>query len=342
MKKLILMTSALTLVGGSAFAAAHGGEIDITAEVGVSFGTWEYVEDNNGASPSTVNSEAASFDTSATLALEGSSGGLTYGGELTVEASDDPADHVDLGLIYFSGGFGKFEFLEDEWDTTDDELGDARYTNAMNGFDVELILNLAGMGSEAGQGRLGLGFDGGNFTAGVVYDTDETYEVSADFTTGGVTVGGSYADDTGNSSGALEDTEYSIFASTTVGGVDVKATYTMEMDEDPLNPGSTIDTDSYEVEASGSAAGVDWSVLSDDQGEGEASLSTSFGDTTVAFTYVHDGGAVTSSGRYNGEDTGEDARAVLSVEQAIGNVTLGVKANDAEEYEVSATATFAM
>lgn len=297
MKKLLLASTALALMGGAAYAQ----DINISAEASASYGNWEDYGD--GDNPNAQ----LELGTTVTIGLEGASGGLTYGGELTVE----DLDSVELGPIFVAGGFGKLEFNEDEWDTVDDEQGDVRYSYMMSGFDIAVIMNAQGFGDGAGgQGRVSLGYGGTGFNLGLDYDTDDTWTVSGDVTVGSFVIGAELNDD---------DT-WKLSASTTAGGVDVTVTYD--------------DADVIGLELAGSTGGVDWELNGDSNGTGDGSVSTTFGATTVKLTYDHEGGT-TARG-----DTGDDARTVLSIEQAIGNVTLGAKVNDADEYEGSITAAF--
>ena len=76
MKKLILMTSALTLIGGAAIAQ----DISVGGTASLTYGNW-----------GTGDGGMAGFDfeTEVVLGLEGSSGDFTYGAELTLENGEE-------------------------------------------------------------------------------------------------------------------------------------------------------------------------------------------------------------------------------------------------------------
>ncbi len=127
MKKLILMTSALTLVGGVAFAGSHSGDFTVTGEAFATQGNWD-------------DSVDLRFGFEVVFAAERTAGGLTTNAELTVDG-----DGNSKGIISIAGGFGKFAFATDEWDTLfdSDEDGDIQYTHSFGGAEVSATVDSA-------------------------------------------------------------------------------------------------------------------------------------------------------------------------------------------------------
>ena len=197
MKKLILMTSALTLAGGTAFAGAHGGgEITIGAEASVAYGNWD------GAAA------AMSYNANATATLAGSAGDVSYGGSVTVDSDDG----VTVGEIFVSTMYGRFAFDMDAYDATlaTEEDGDISYSGDFGDFGLTAVVD-----ADAQAWIVGASTSMGGVNAGVKFDSDNAWEVNADTTVGGVTVGATF--DSGNA--------WEVTASTTVGGLDVNASY---------------------------------------------------------------------------------------------------------------------
>jgi hypothetical protein len=197
MKKLILMTSALTLVGGTAFAGAHGGgEVSISAEAGVAYGNWD------GAAL------GMSYTASVTATLEGSAGDVSYGGSLTIE----DADNVEVGEIWISTSVGKFSFDMDTYnaDIAESELGDIAYNGSFGDITLDVVVD-----ADTQAWLVGASTALGGVNASVKFDSTNAWVVEADTTVGGVTVGASF-DDTN---------AWEVTAETNVGGLDVNASY---------------------------------------------------------------------------------------------------------------------
>lgn len=197
MKKLILMTSALTLVGGTAFAGAHGGgEISFGAEASVAYGNWD------GAAL------GMSYGTSLTATFEGSAGDVSYGGSLTIE----DANTVGLGEIWVSTSVGKFSFDQDTYnaDIAESELGDIAYNGSFGDITLDVVVD-----ADTQAWLVGASTAMGGVNASVKFDSTNAWKVAADTTVGGVTVGASF-DDTN---------AWEVTAETTVGGLDVNASY---------------------------------------------------------------------------------------------------------------------
>jgi len=307
MKKLLLASSALVVMGGAAFAQ----DISFTASAGVTAGNWDGASDN------------VTFSTDLVASAEHSAGGLTFGGSVEVNgevAMDHTGNTTDTGvsinMLYVSGNFGKLEFAPDEWDVSADEVGDLRYTGSFGDVALEAIYDM-----QNDEYLLGANYSGNGFNVGLEHVNDglnpagTVNTLSADVDLGGYTIGGSFAD----------DNSWDVFASTEFNGIMVKGTYD--------------DADVFGLELSGSTGGVDWSADADSTGTGGASVSTSFGDTTVSLSY--DGSAYNS--------TGDDAMVVARVEHTVGNITLHAQANQIvggptivnnSEYEVGAEASF--
>jgi hypothetical protein len=197
MKKLILMTSALTLVGGTAFAGAHGGgEVSISAEASVAYGNWD------GAAL------GMSYGASVTATLEGSAGDVSYGGSLTIE----DADNVEVGEIWISTSVGKFSFDMDTYnaDIAESELGDIAYNGSFGDITLDVVVD-----ADTQAWLVGASTALGGVNASVKFDSTNAWKVEADTTVGGVTVGASF-DDTN---------AWEVTAETNVGGLDVNASY---------------------------------------------------------------------------------------------------------------------
>ncbi len=296
MKKLILMTSALTLVGGTAFAASHaGGEIDISAEVSVTYGDWD----------ARAGGEGFDFSTSLTAALEGTSGGVTYGGSITVENADTVADAVTLDIIYFSGGFGKFSFAQDEWDVITDEVGDVQYEGTFGDISTTLTAD-----ADSDEWLAEFGYAGAGFNLGLTTDSDSLTELSADVEVGNFTIGAS----------ADTDEAWGLWVATDLGGINTKVTYDVD----------AAGMDVTGLEIGGSTGDVTWELTANTDDETTADISVAFGDASV--TIAHDS--------TNAGGTGDDAENVLMFEYGMNNLTFHVNVNDADEYEVGATAGF--
>lgn len=300
MKKLILMTSALTLVGGTAFAAAHGGgDISFTASAGVTAGNWDGASDN------------LTFDAGLTAALETGAAGLTVGaevsvdGEVVMDSTGNTTDNsVGFDMLYVSGDFGKITFMPDEWDVVSDEVGDIQYTGSFGDVSVEAIHDFQG-----DEWLASLNYAGDGFNVGVETRSDELTTLSADVDLGGYTVGGSI--DT--------DEAWDIFASTDFNGISVTGTY----DSDEV----------FTLDLAGSAGSVDWAASADTNGIGSASLSTSFGDTSVSLSYDHEGGNDT------GDDARTIARVEHAIGNVTLHAQVNDAGADGE-YEVGASASF--
>lgn len=288
MKKLILMTSALTLVGGTAFAAGHsGGDITITAEGGVAFGNWD------GAAA------GISYTGELGVAAEGTSGGLTYGFDGTIDLIGGANSG---GVFYVSGGFGKFSFGDNEFDVITDDVGDIQYEGTFGDITATLTAEVGGTDEWLAE----FDYAGAGFNLGLSTDSAGTSEVSADVEVGNFTVGVT----------ADNNSAWDVFVSTDLGGITTKVTHD--------SAGVTG------LELDGTAGDVTWGVSIDSNNATTADLEVALGDATV--TLAHDSG--------NAGGTGDDAENVLMFEYGMDNITFHVNLNDANEYEVGATATF--
>ena len=298
MKKLILMTSALTLIGGAAIAQ----DISVGATASLTYGNWE-----------TGGGGTAGFDfgTEVVLGLEGSSGDFTYGAELTLENGEQ----VSQGVIWIATGFGKFSFGEDAFDelsatrtktgTTivrdevsftipdadingveeeDNDYGDFKYEGTFGDIDVTLVVdtengNTPGTlvadteidatpeelipGNSADWWAM-LGYSGDGFSLGLETDSTDFYKVSFSFDTGDFTVGGS-----------VDDSDFwEAYVSATMDIADV-----------------TLTTDSAELHSiavSGAMGDVSWSAEADTGEARAASINWSMGAVSVGLAWDND------------------------------------------------------
>ena len=330
MKKLILMTSALTMMGGAAFAG-----IEVTGEASVTYGNWET------GTPSTTS---FGFDTSLTFALEETAGDVTYGAEVSIDAD---AGTLSDGVIWVSGGFGKVSFGIDEFGeltadvsplstdgvngvTETSEYGDVKYEGSFGAVSATLVAD-AGLGTTPGTGIaateatwwLGLDYDGGSWTLGLETDSNNSTEVSVSADVGSFKVGGTV--DNGSPTG------WDVWASGSFGDVNAKVTY-----DDAGVTGLELD---------GSAGDVAWAVSGDSAGATTASIDYSMGDLSIGVAYDNDDAGCVSGGgacaaTTNGEDYGDEADLQLTVGYSMDMLDFELKANDQSEYEISMTAGF--
>jgi hypothetical protein len=194
MKKLLLASSALVVMGGAAYAQ----DISVSAEAGVAYGDWD-----GAAAGFTYTAEV-------TFGLEGSAGDVTYGGEVTV---DGVGDEATAGVFYVGTGYGKFSFGADEFDETDAEEGDVKYEGDWGTLGVVAVADVDGdeqfveVSTSLGDTDVAVSWDN---VAGSAVTT-----LSLDTTLGGFGVGGSFD----------SESAWDIYASTDMGGVGIKVTY---------------------------------------------------------------------------------------------------------------------
>ncbi len=309
MKKLILMTSALTFVGGVAYAG-----MDVTGEASVAYGNW-----GTGAAAA-----AFSFNTGITVKLEESSGDLTYGAEVTIDAD---AGTVSDGTIWVSGGFGKASFGIDAFDqlsedvdgaldingaTANEDLGDVKYEGTFGAVTATLVAD-AGLGNTpttAPKWWLGVDYDGGTWGAG--FETDSlgasTVKANAEIASMKVAV-------SADSAGAWD-----LSVSRDFGAVTTKVTY-----DSAGTAGLAL---------SGSAGNVSWKVAGDSAGAASASADYAMGDLSIGIAYDNDNAGTAAA------DFGDDADLQLTVGYKMDMLDFGFKVNDQSEYELSMTAGF--
>lgn len=347
MKKLILMTSALTLMTGAANAAAHGGGSDFSAsaEASVSYGNWE-----TGATSTT----AFDFDTSITIGLEASGSHLTWGAEVGIDAD---AGTVSDGVVWVSGGFGKVSFGIDEFDelsgtltgtgagtdgvngvTEEDAYGDIKYEGTFGMVSATLVAD-AGMGTTPGGGSatttgvaaasatwdLGLAYAGSSFNASLDTDSTGDWDLAADTTFGNFTVGAAVD----------EASSIDVWASTSFGAINAK-----------LTAEDVTGTAVYELALDGSSGAISWELSGDSANAAAAKVTFDADPWTVSLAYDNDdagcalgGGACADT--TDGEDYGDEADVILTIGyKASDALSFEILANDQSEYEVSMTAGF--
>ena len=307
MKKLILMTSALTMIGGAAFA-----EITVGGEASLSYGDWD---DDMLVAAGFDYDVLATFDMEETTAS-----GVTYGASLEVSVIDGES----AGIMYVSGDFGKFSFGVDEFDATTTEVGeedsgDIMYEYSMGDFSATIVAE-AGLGAEATEPDvdmaswdLAIGYTTGAFTIGVSTDSDEYSDLSVDYDGGSFTAGASF--DT--------DDEWDIYVGTSFSNINAKLYY--ESDE------------TVGVELDGEAGDVSWALGYEVPGAAgaddiiTASVDYAAGDLSVGIAYDSD----------NAGGFGDDAETILTVGYAFGDMASAeILLNDQEQYELSLTLGF--
>ena len=336
MKKLILTTSALVLVGGAAVAQ----DISVKAEATVSYGNWE-----TGADASASFSTA----TEVTLGLEASAGDLTYGGEFTLEADGNSG-----GVIWVSGGFGTFSFGEDEFDelnadnietvdadvngviTEDSDYGDVKYEGEFAGVGVTFVADVEA-GTTPGDDSIDAGeaiwwaeltYSADGFSVGLETDSNNSAEVSASFDAGNFTVGGSA--DNGSPTG------WDVYVKTSMADVNIKAT---------ADSGDVVG-----IELDGSAGDVSWAVAANTDEETSASLKYSMGDWSIGVAYDNDDAGDAAGCAENtcnatfdgadGKDYGDEADIIVTIGYGMDNLGFEVLLSDQREWEVSMTGGF--
>ncbi len=331
MKKLILMTSALTLMGGAAIA-----DITVGGEAKVKYGNW-------GTAPGTA--AAFSFNTKATLTMEQSSGDLSYGAKLTLENGKNAAQ----GVIWVSGGFGKVSFGIDEfdeikgksdaanpnfgWDVNgaakEKDFGDVKYEGTFGNTTATLVAAVKGMGKGDAAWDLGLKYAGGTWNASLDTDSSNAWKIKGDVAVGNFTIGASYD----NASA------YDVWAKTTFGAINAKLTYASSGKITAAFDGDTGNV-KWALEANNKShvkASVDYTM--DALSIGLAYDNKDSGDAAGACTYA--GNDATAACGTGIKDRGDDADIILKVGyKATDNLKFEVKANDASEYEISMTAGF--
>ena len=322
MKKLILMTSALTLIGGAAAA-----EITIGANASLSYGNW-----NTGGGD-------ADFDwaTELTADFEESAGGVTYGASLSFEVDADGGTDDDLsgddGIIYISTDYGKLSFgvnefdeLEAETDTApdtsdpveDDALGDIKFEYAMGDFSATVVADIDGVGdpattpADAAEWIVILGYTTGPLTIGLETDSLEFTELALDYDAGSFGVGATVDTDDG----------WEVRASTTFGGVNAALAFD--------------DGDVATLNLDGTSGDVAWALEVDTDENIEASITYSMDPITVGLAYNDE---VTDAP--DGLEDGDEADLILTVDYAVTDLlSVNAKLNDADEYEIGVSMGF--
>ncbi len=320
MKKLILMTSALTLMGGAAYA-----DITISANASVKYGNWE-----TGA-----GAAAFSFNTGAKLTLEQTAGDVTYGGSVSIDAD---AGTVSDGAIWVSTGWGKFSFGVDAFDelsdtdltaapdvngvTPDADYGDVKYEGEFGAVSIVFVAD-AGMGNTndgtviattAPAWDLGLDYDGNGWTFGLDIDSNNDYKASASVEFGDWEVG--VAVDQASS--------VDVFVAGSFGGVKAK-----------LSADDVTGTPVYGLKLNGTAGDVKWMLAGDSAGGAKASIDYSMDALSVGLAYDNDDAGTP------GADYGDAADIILTVGYKVSdNMSIGLKVNDQGEYEAETKLAF--
>ena len=310
MKKLILMTSALTFMGGAAYAG-----MDVTGKASVAYGNW-----GTGAAAA-----AFSFNTGIDIKLEESSGDLTYGAKVSIDAD---AGTVSDGVIWVSGGFGKASFGIDAFDqisedvdnatdingaTANEDLGDVKYEGTFGAVKATLVAD-AGLGNTpttAPKWWLGVDYDGGTWGAGVETDSLGASKVKANAEIASMKVAVS-----ADSAGAWD-----LSVSRDFGAVNAKVTYD--------SAGKTG------LALKGSAGNVSWKVAGDSAGGASASADYAMGDLSIGIAYDN-----ADAGTAGVKDFGDAADLQLTVGYKMDMLDFGFKVNDQSEYELKMTAGF--
>ena len=338
MKKLILMTSALTFVGSAAMA-----EITLSGKATVAYGNW-------GTLPGSA--AVFSFNTGATLAMQQTAGDLTYGAKVSIDAD---AGTISDGVIWISTNFGKFSFGVDAFDelesvragianvpgpiapTADNDIngvakkfkyGDVKYEGEFGAVSVTVVAD-AGMGRVPGGAPVApapnnnipataptwvamLGYDADGWSFGIKTDSTGYSKVDAAFDAGNFNVSGNA--DTNN--------VWKVAVGTSFSGVNAKVAYD--------NTGKTS------VDLDGKAGDVSWAVGGDSNGGVKASVDYSMDALSIGVKY--DNADASADGN---PDRGDAADLIVTIGYEVSeNLSFEMKANNVNEYEVSMTGGF--
>ncbi len=321
MKKLILTTSALTLMGTAAMA-----DITLGGEAKVKYSNW-------GTAAGTAAS--FSFDTKLTATLEQTAGDLTYGAKVSIDAD---AGTVSDGVIYVSGGFGKVSFGIDEFSelnaadvpaSTDingvadkSNYGDVKYEGTFGAVSATLVAD-AGLGTTPGTGvaateatwDLGLKYKGGNFNASLDTDSTNAWKLGADATFGNYTVGASVDD----------ANTVDVFVKTSFSGINAK-----------LSANDVTGSAVYGIALDGKSGMIGWELSADSANAVAAKVTYDADPWSVSLAYDNDDAGTTGVA-----DRGDAADVILTVGYKVNdNLKFEMKANDVSEYEISMTAGF--
>ncbi len=333
MKKLLLASTALIMMGGASYAQ----DISFSATVGAEFGNWDGGDGTTGDGTG-LGGAANGWDwTSAmTATLEGSSGGMTYGGSVTVDA--DGSD-TDFGEMWIAGGFGRLGFDENDygeigWDTLTGEVdttdpcysaggtavcvgagvtdaGDVKYTGSFGGVDVAAVLDT----DNSAYYFVSAAYSGSGFSVGLEsvndFDDSDLTTLNASFDAGNFTIGGEVA----------TDDSYEVYVSTNFNGIGAKV--------------AVDDADVVTVNLDGMAGALDWALEVDSDSEYNLALGTSFGDTSIDVM-------LDSNNNYfaDNEYSSDDAQALVKISHSVGNLEVYAMANDNDDSAIGFEAGF--
>ncbi len=300
MKKLILMTSALTFVGSAAMA-----EITLSGEATVSYGNW------GGAPGGTAVFE---YNTGVTIAMEQTAGDLTYGAKVSIDADVDgtAVDAITDGVIWISSNFGKFSFGQDAFDelSNANDYGDIKYEGEFGAVSITVVAE-AGLGNAPGGSDpdwwADLGYSADGWSFGIETDSTGYSKVRGAFDAGSFNVSANV--DTANA--------WEVAVGTSFGDVNAKVTFDS--------------TNTTSVSLDGKAGDVAWSVGGDSTGNVNASVDYSMDALSIGVTY--------DSANAGGTGDDAEVVVTVGYDVS-DNLSFEMKANDASEYAVSMTAGF--
>lgn len=251
MKKLILMTSALTMIGGAAAA-----EISFGAETSLTYGNWD-----TGAAD-------AVFGHNTTLTAtfeETTASGVTYGASMELEADDGLDGVVSHGTMYVASNGLKLSFgvdaFEEIEDAAEDDAGDMKVEYTMGAVSVALVADVDLGLDGTTDWDLVLGYTAGAFTIGVETDSSELTELSVDYDGGNF--GAGFSADT--------DDGWEVRANTSFGGVNAAISYN--------------DAEVAELSLDGTAGDVSWAMSYNTDEETTASIGYAMGDLSLGLAY---------------------------------------------------------
>ncbi len=246
MKKLILMTSALTFVGSAAMA-----EITLSGKATVAYGNWD-------ASPL-----GFSYQTDATITMEQTAGDLTYGAKVSIDAT---AGTVSDGVIWISSNVGKFSFGQDAFDelSNANDYGDIKYEGEFGAVSITVVAE-AGLGNAPGAGDpdwwADLGYSADGWSFGIETDSTGYSKVRGAFDAGSFNVSANA--DTANA--------WEVAVGTSFGDVNAKVTFDS--------------TNTTSIGLDGKAGDVAWSVGGDSTGNVNASVDYSMDALSIGVAY---------------------------------------------------------
>jgi hypothetical protein len=304
MKKVLLTTTALMMLGGVATA----GDMSMSGSISLSYGAWGEGDDAAGA-------DAWTSEADLNVAASSSSGSISMSGTLEIDEDGNPS----TGPVSLSSG--GFSLVYD--------------ANAIDGID-----NPDGTtGIEDNYGDYSVSYTAGSLTATYVGDHETADSMmSVSYTAGALTLGMVMEDETeGGDDGETTTTS----ASYVTGPYTVSLSAD---DADGWDASVAMASGDTTVTVAADEAEVMSVAVAYTAGDMSITASQEFneGDDT-AFGLNYTAGALTFGAAYdtgNAGDFGSEAETVVTVGYTDGDVSISGQANDQDEMEVSVSFAF--